>query len=290
MIKKLFQTGITLAKVAVRSSFFISMERTTDNHVIVFGNGPSLKDDILNYREIFAKNHLAVVNHFCHSEFFIQMKPKSYFLLDPAFFRNDNPNKIVGDQVQKTMDILNTSVNWNITLYVPYRDRKSKNLQILRKNNYFRIQYVNYVPTKGGLQRVNHWLFNRDLATPQCQNVLVFALFLKVRKESRQIFLFGAENDWHVNVHVNRENQLVIRDLHLYEEKKEMTEKVLLNMTMVDLLESSAKAFNGYWKLEQYARSKNVQIYNCSSNSLIDAFKRLDDTGFKQKLNESTAR
>lgn len=247
--------------------------------MIVLGNAPSLQQDILNNRELFEKTELAVVNHFCHSEFFFQLKPKNYFLLDPAFF--DQP---FIESVEKTYHILSGSgdIDWEITFYIPWNSRKSYFVRGLKNKKNFKFQFVNYVTTKGGFWAVNRLLYHWNLAMPQSQNVLVYTLFLGVKMGVSRIFLFGAENNWHVNVHVNEENQLILQDNHLYEERKEITRKVLLGTSMIDLLESLLKAFKGYDLLERYARIKNVQIYNCSKNSFIDSFKRLDDDAFKK--------
>lgn len=65
--------------------------------------------------EVFKNAHLAVVNHFCHSEFFAQLKPESYFLLDPAFFVDSN----LFESVEKTIHILTNEVDWKIEFYAP---------------------------------------------------------------------------------------------------------------------------------------------------------------------------
>lgn len=285
MINKLFQTIITLGKVVLKSNYFISFDKSVDQSVIVLGNGPSLKNDILNNLDIFERSSLAVVNHFCHSEFFFQLKPKSYFLLDPAFFVNADSL----ESVKKTFQILTKEVDWNIVFYIPNENRKSVFAQELKKIKQFQVHFVNYVPAKGGFQWVNHLLFDLNLAMPQCQNVLIYALFIIAKKGTEQIFLFGAENDWHANVKVNKENFLVLYDSHLYEEEKSATEKILYTSsdkskktTMVDLLESSVKVFKGYGVIRNYAQKKKVRIYNCSKNSLIDTFERLDDQEFRK--------
>ncbi|MDR0801810.1 hypothetical protein [Fluviicola sp.] len=260
------------------------MEKSAKKNMIVLGNGPSLQQDILNNQEIFEKTDLGVVNHFCHSEFFFQLKPENYFLLDPGFF-----NEQLSEPVEKTYRILKNDVNWEITFYLPWNSRKSAFVQGLRKNKNLKFRFVNYVTAKGGFRAVNHWLYDRNLAMPQCQNVVIYMLFLAMRIGVKRIFLFGAENNWHTNVKVNKENYLVLTDLHLYQEKKEYTERILgdpsdpaKKTTMTDLLESSLKVFKGYEVLSQYAQTKQVQIYNCSKNSLLDRFERLDDDEFKQ--------
>lgn len=287
MINRFFQTIITLGKVVLRSNYFISLDKSTDQSVIVLGNGPSLRNDILNNQKFFEKAPLAVVNHFCHSEFFFKLKPKSYFLLDPAFFDNSN----LLESVERTFQILTNEVDWDIAFYVPYRSRKSALVQALKEINQFKVHFVNYVPVKGGFQRINHLLFDWNLAMPQCQNVIVYTLFINARKEIEQVFLFGAENDWHAKVKVNKDNYLVLHDSHLYEEKKSATEKILYaspdklkKTTMVDLLQSSVKVFKGYMEVREYAQKKKVRIYNCSKNSFIDAFERLNDEEFVKTI------
>lgn len=284
MINRFFQTIFTLAKVVLKSNYFIRTKKSAFQDIIMLGNGPSLQQDILNNQEIFEKTELAVVNHFCYSEFFFQLKPKNYFLLDPLFF-----NQPFMEQVEKTYEILINEVNWEITFYLPWNSRKSYFVQGLLKRKNFKIQFVNYVTTKGGFRAINHWLYNWNLATPQCQNILVYSLFVVTRIGVKRIFLFGAENDWHTNVKVNKDNYLFMTDLHLYEEKKERTERILKDpsnpskgVTMASLLESCLKVFKGYEVISEYARTKHVQIYNCSKNSLLDSFERLDDDEFKQ--------
>lgn len=290
MISKFFQTVFNLGKVVFKSNFFISMEKSVDEQIVVMGNGPSLKKDIENYLEIFKKTHLAVVNHFCLSEFFFELKPKSYFLLDPDFFVDVSDFR---GNVGNTFAILTGDIPWEIDFYVPYKYRKSMLVQRLKENSRFKVNFVNYVPAKGGFTAINHLLYDLDLATPQCQNVLIFTLFIATRKSVKNIFLFGAENDWHVNVIVNKDNFLELQDRHLYSENKEIKPIILYSgsnrRTMVELLESSVKVFRAYMELEKYAEKRNVHIYNCSRNSMIDAYKRLDEDEFKQKLYESSA-
>jgi hypothetical protein len=265
------------------------MEKSLDENIVVMGNGPSLKNDIVNHLEIFKNAHLAVVNHFCLSEFFFELKPRSYFLLDPDFFTDASGFK---GNVGNTFAILTGNIEWEIDFYVPYKFRKSLLVKRLKENSRFKVYFVNYVPAKGGFTTINHLLYNWNLATPQCQNVLIFTLFILTRKSTKNIFLFGAENDWHVNVIVNKDNFLELRDRHLYSENKEIKPIVLLNgnnrRTMAELLESSVKVFRAYMELEKYAQKRNVNIYNCSGNSMIDAFERLDNEEFKQKLHESS--
>lgn len=184
MINKFFQTIITLGKVVFKSNYFLKMEGNTIQNTIVLGNGPSLKDDILNNMEIFKKSDLAVVNHFCHSEFFFRLKPKNYFLLDPGFFVDSN----VQESVEKPLRILSNDVDWEMTFYLPWNSRKSLFVQKLMKKKGFKIQFVNYVTAKGGFESINHWLFNLNLATPQCQNIIIYTLFLQVRKGIKDIF------------------------------------------------------------------------------------------------------
>lgn len=288
MINRFFQTLFTLAKVVLKSKYILRIKKSAQKDMIVLGNGPSLQQDIRNNWEIFEKTELAVVNHFCHSEFFSQLKPKHYFLLDPAFF-----NQPFIEPVEKTFRILteDVSIDWNITFYLPWSSRKSSFVRGLIAKKNFKIQFTNYVTTKGGFRAVNHWLYNWNLATPQSQNVLIYTIFYVMKIGTKRIFLFGAENNWHANVKVDKRNFLVLTDRHHYEEKKEQTEIILMDpsdrskrMAMSFLLQSCVKVFKGYEVLSKYAQTKQVEIYNCSRNSLLDSFERLDEDEFKQMM------
>ncbi|MNY21804.1 hypothetical protein D3C86_1553740 [compost metagenome] len=90
---------------------------------------------------------------------------------------------------------------------------------------------------------------------------------------------------------VNKQNELIITDVNLYEKKKEQIERIVKDptdpsksITMAVLLESCVKVFRGYEVVNSYAQTKQVQIYNCSKNSLIDGFARLDDNEFRQLM------
>ncbi len=286
MINRFFETLLILAKVILKSKYFLSIKKSDARNLIVLGNGPSLEQDILNNREIFERADLAVVNHFCCSEFFFQLKPKNYFLLDPAFFEQP-----LIEPVEKTLRIFLEDTDWEITFYLPWNSRKSYFVQELMKKEHFKVQFVNYVTTKGGFQNINHWLYNWNLAAPQSQNILVYALFFGVKIGVKRLFLFGAENNWHNNVTVNKNNELMLYDVHVYEKKQEQTVRMIKDpvdpsksITMAVLLEACAKVFKGYTVVNRYAETKHTRIYNCSKNSLIDSFERLDDAEFRQMM------
>lgn len=284
MVLKIVQSVVTLGKVLFRSKYVNPLEALVSD-VIILANGPSLASDISNNREIFERTPLAAVNGFCRSEYFFQLKPRQYFLLDPYFFHETN--RI--ENVEKTIEILLHQIDWQLDLHIPYKHRNASFIRELRKKPNFRIHLINYVPAKGGFRFLNHWLYDLNLATPQCQNVVVFTTFVLVRRKATRIFLFGAENDWHAQVTVNKENWLELNDDHVYKTHTDKKAVVLKNedgsrRTMTQLLESSVKVFKGYAEIERYSRKENVKVYNCSKNSFIDAFERLDDGEFKQML------
>lgn len=286
MINRFFETLLILAKVILKSKYFLSIKKSDAENLIVLGNGPSLKQDILNNREAFHNTPLAVVNHFCYSEFFFELKPQNYFILDPAFFIED-----VQEPVRKTYQILLEETDWNITFYIPWNSQKSPFVHGLMKKKNFKFQFVNYVTTKGGFQNINHWLYNWNLAAPQSQNILVYALFFGVKIGVKRLFLFGAENNWHNNVTVNKNNELMLHEVHVYEKKQEQIVRMIKDpvdpsksITMAVLLEACAKVFKGYTVVNRYAETKHTRIYNCSKNSLIDSFERLDDEEFRQMM------
>ncbi|MNU79753.1 hypothetical protein D3C71_693700 [compost metagenome] len=283
MINKFFQTIITLGKVVFKSRYFNSLEKLPFDEVIVLANGPSLARDIENNKAVFEHSQLAVVNSFCQSDYFFQLKPKNYFLLDPFFFFDSG--RI--ESVEKTIEIFLNKIDWEIDLHIPYKNRNSLFISELKKRTNFKIHLINYIPAKGGFRFINHWLYDLNLATPQCQNVVAFTTFVLVRRKPKKIFLFGAENDWHAQIKVNKENWLILNDDHVYEKSEEKKAIVLTDykdktkkVTMVDLLGSSIKVFKGYTEIERYAQKKHVKVYNCSKNSMIDAFERLDDDEF----------
>jgi hypothetical protein len=283
--KKIFETFISFAKIIYERGFFakkISLDPSKD--YLLLANGPSLSKDYEELKDIFKEKEVFVVNAFCSSPIFKEIKPQHYLLLDGQYFFD----KIPYESMQITQDVL-IDIEWKINVYIPYRYRKSKFVKIVSKNKNVNFVFFNSTLIKGGFDSINHLLFEKNLGMLQAQNVLIAVLFNLIKNGAKNVFLFGAQNDWHKLAVVGKDNLVYLTNTHFYE--KDYTKVSYSNIydkipvKMHQLLINSSKALKGYHNLNKYAVYKKVKIYNCSSNSFIDAFDRLDYEEFRKIVN-----
>jgi hypothetical protein len=282
--KKGMETIISLLKIAYERNFSPNLNSfNEDKNYVVLVNGPSLKDDYKALKEEYSKHEIFVVNQFCHSEIFDDLKPINYLLLDGLYFLD----KIENELIQNTLIILQNT-EWKINLYIPRRYRKSMFINEVKKNKNINLIYFNSTLIKGGFDSINHRLFDKRLGMPQAQNVLVAVLFNLVNLGAKNIFIFGAQNDWHKHSIVGKDNRIYMTDYQFYKKKKTVALKKSIYddspIRMHEFLMNSAKALMGYHSIKKYSDYKKANIFNCSSNSFIDAFPRLDHNEFLDKV------
>ncbi|MBL0912942.1 MAG: hypothetical protein IBJ09_11275 [Bacteroidia bacterium] len=279
ILQKILSTFFTILKIILKSDPFLKKEDFSNKNFILLGNGPTLENDLKEHTELFRRSRIITVNNFLYSPYFQILEPEYYFILDPAYF-SEEPSE--AELISRFLEGMQ-QVSWSMSLYIPARYRRSYLARSVNNPN-ITIRYYNYVTCKGGFDAVNFAFYNRALAFPQCQNVLNGALFMFSRNRAGKIFLFGAENDWHLKYRINEKNQVYFVYEHFFNTGG--TYKLLDN-NLASYLESSAKALRSYLEIERYARSSGTRIYNCSSNSMIDAFERISKEEFLRKIQES---
>lgn len=280
---KSIETIITFVKIIIENNYWAKSEKLSpDQNYVVLVNGPSLKIDLTKLTQHLKKCKLIVVNQFCTTTEFLELKPSYYFLVDQHYFVAPLSNEINN----KNSNSLLKKVDWKMTLYVPYRYRNSEYVKLVSQNKNITFNYFNSTNTKGGFKKLNNFLYNKGLCSPQAQNVLVLSLFHLVNVGCKNIFFFGAQNDWHINSIVDKNNRVQLTDKHFYG-----TKTITLknpkggDLKFHELLSSSVKALKGYYPVKAYAEYKDCEIYNCSKKSFVDAFPRLSDEKFIEKLN-----
>ncbi len=230
MINNLIQTGLSLGKIVIQSRFFKKITKPNDLPLIILGNGPSATETLADPKFQRTNYQLMTVNLFASQPIFNQVKPEFYVFLDKAFFNFnletlENPElapavisneKFLGTQkliVQAWRTIL--AADWDITLFVPQLFRKSPIVQKLIENK-FSIQFFNYTVVKG-FQPFENWIYQTGLGSPQSQNVINTCIFQAINYQFKEIYLLGVESNFHSNLVVNQDNQLMMRDDHFYE-------------------------------------------------------------------------
>lgn len=280
IIFNIIKTIYLLLRYGIRYYSTIKEFDRTHDSLLIFGNGPSLNETIKSYEMSFSKYDCMVVNGFANTEYFERVKPNVYVLADPAFFIKYT---IMCDRIKKLSQSLAESLKiktqWNMTLIVPEYGRNSDLINDISDNKNINILYYNshdlIIPLS---KKHQYFLWNHNLIAPLSQTVLNTCLTLGISLNYKNIYLIGADTSWIENLRVDQENnKLYTIDKHFYGEKK-----IYLyadgNDTIPERLDRELlcnhRALAYYWELKSYAEYNQVNIYNASAYSLIDAFER----------------
>lgn len=280
VIRNIFFTSFSLLRVVKNSRFFAKFPITpvVDETCFVFGNGPSLNIDLEKFNN---KNLFGVVwcvNQFGISHLYKKIQPKHYVFADPSYWEVNESFEIIEMREHLFRSIIKNT-NWNITIYAPYNAKKYFD-GVFCYVPYVALVYYNIVPVIGA-KKVVDFLYRSGLGMPLVQNVLVAALFLAIRRGYKRIYLLGADHSWHETLELDDINRVCFRDRHFYNSEVGLVPFTMggieqVTFTMPELFIAFAKMFEGYWKVKEYSESVGAEIYNASSVTYIDAFKRIN--------------
>lgn len=268
-------TTLSVVKVLLKSKKSSTFPKTTMEKCLVLGTGPSLKISLEEHRAYFLKNELLCVNAFAATDEYGQLKPKQYLMLDQAFWESDHPSVI------KTWQRLLEYTTWDMSLFLPFSARSSSYVQSALNHPHLKFIFFNYTVFKG-FDSIAHFFYKKNLAMPQCQNVLVAATFMAVNIGFKRIELFGADHNWHEQLHVDENNMVCIKQVHFNENVNELKYIPFYKLAhakevfrMDEIYIAWAKVFYGYQKIKDYATARGAKVYNASKVSFIDAFERI---------------
>jgi len=248
----------------------------------ILGNGPSLNSEINSDNFNLITSNIFVVNHFGSSDLYDQIKPDFYLIADPGFY----VDLLDLEEKQRVINLfiaLNEKTTWHLTVFVPFEAKKFIQ-EKLKENSNISVVGYNIVNTWKGFKWFERWVYDNQWAIVSGLNVVMAALSLSIYMGFKKIYLFGVDHSWHQNLIVSDDNILCMYDPHFYDEKDgenlkpipitiEENNQIKI-LKMHELLRYFEKAFEVYHYIQDYAKSKNVKIINCTSNSFIDAFER----------------
>lgn len=291
MMKQLFKTAMSLKRVALNSRYRVSMPKVKLNNFpcLIFGNGPSLDGDIRDKIDIVQNLDVFCVGRFAESDLFRLVKPKFYVFADPMWWAQQPPEKTAVMR-NRLFDHIIRDTDWEMTLCVPF-EAGNYFKEIFSSSPSINFLFYNNVPLWGS-DSIIHTLYDHDLGIPPAQNVLVTSLFLAIRVGYKKIVVLGADHSWHETLALDEKNRVCLRDRHFYDKDAGMRpftmdgsdEKIF---RMDNLFHVLARMFEGYWKIVDYAKRRNVEIVNASSVTYIDAFKRRSISDALSELTET---
>ncbi len=247
----------------------------------ILGNGPSLKQTLVENFNFFKNKKKMCVNNFAHSEYFNKIKPDYYILIDPACW-SKKMSKRVKKIYLKTTKIMEKEVTWKMVLFLPL-DAKPSNpfKEVPLKNKNIKIHYFSLIEPKG-IKSIKFLLLKYNLVAPPASNVLVAGIFLSLNMGFKKTYIVGADHSWHENFCIGDDNILYLRDVHFYDKNKpslvpfykDAEESHKKTFRIDEIFAVLSRTFGGYLELEEYSKYLGLKIYNASKVSYIDAFKR----------------
>ncbi len=250
------------------------------NEIFVLANGPSLRQDLDQYGSKLASCNTMGVNMFVLSDEFILLKPKYYVILDINFFIE----KIILERVKEAqvemLKAFKKNLNWEMILFIPVEAKNSFfHKQLAADNSSLKYVFFNRTNIEG-LKSLRHCMYSKGWGMPPPQNVLIGALMMAIHTGFNKIYILGADHSWHEEIHVNQDRSFEITDKHFYNQAGKRLPKhhgeSLNRIQIHEFFEELARTFRSHNMLEEFARSKNIEILNASSVSYIDAYKKIN--------------
>ena len=263
----------------------INNHKKTSDKIIILGNGPSLKKQLVDSIDIFKSNVCVCVNSFVLTEYYSIIKPRVYLLIDPGFFvvNADHQNE---KQNISVFDSLFSKTTWNIDLVVCSRYKNNDRIIKLITNPHINVLFINQDNYNTFNTKEEQFeLFNQNKIEVPAQTVLNTAVYLGIFWHYKTVILIGADTSWHEELLLDQENNILyLKDEHFYGNKKRIIyidPETKTPCKMHEQFNSLTNAFKMYWLLREYADYNSVSVINASEKSWIDAFERKKLIDFK---------
>ena len=258
----------SIVKLALKSrKSTVSKVASSDDSIIIMGNGPSLNDAIENSFDKLTTIPTLAVNFAANAPQFTQLRPRYYVLADPHFFvATDDVN------VKKLMNNL-SSIDWTMTLVVPFEAKKRG---FVIDNENVKVEYFNFLAVEG-FEWLENWAYASGRGMPRPRNVLIPSIMIAMKLGYGNIYVTGADHSWTKTLLVNERNEVVSIQPHFYKEDEQEQKRIkvdYLKYPLHQIIYSFYVAFKAYHKIQRYALHRGVKVYNSTPESFIDAFPR----------------
>ena len=226
------------------------------------------------------KHDCMVVNQFCKSDYYVEIKPRYYLIADPAYFGDvEKYTDRLKDVVESFINNIVSKTTWDINLIVPSFAKGSSFINKVCENSFIHVYYfspVDVVCSQSSQDKYKAW--DQNLMAPPAQTCLNTCVWLGIFLRYRDVYLIGADTTWIEQLHVDQDtNEVYTIDTHFYGEKKVVLyadDEGKIPQKLHDELGCISRALSQYWDLKYYADYAGVKVYNASKYSLIDAFDR----------------
>ena len=276
-IKILFSFLDFLIKILrAKHKNILKYEKQHEGRMAVIATGPSLKKEIsyIQDQKYMESTDFLMLNFSAFDPLFFELKPKHYCLADPMYFKSSWRDK----EVFRFFEIIDTKVDWNMTIYVPADSRNNFISFSKISNKYISVLGIN---TKefNGFESFRHYFYRKGVASPPPQTVTNMAVFIGIQRGYRDIDLFGVDHTFLSSLKINEKNQLCQIYYHSYD--KETPEYKVIYRTdnnevwrCGDYIIACGKMFVSHDLLADYAKKVGCHIVNHTKCSMIDSYER----------------
>lgn len=244
-----------------------SFNTNSSGDVLLLGNGPSAKD--IDIERICRTGVIsACVNFFPNnSDIFYSIKPRFLFLMDPRFFTDSRKNDedII---LEKKL----AEVDWEMTIVIPAGYNYNINNE---KIDCFHLN-TNYYQDERS-ERIFK-LYDENTISPGAMNVIIAAMYFLIASGYKRILFAGVDMSEFKDIYVDENNRIFVESTHFYGKRKFYPDEVGVGKYDIhEYLSFYLKMFYEFSIIAEYAKWKNTDIYNLSSNSYLDNFRKLSE-------------
>lgn len=270
---KIGETIISILSVIFFSSFSTNKKIVNfkqkikkSSECVIIGNGPSVNLLFEENRNYIDNKDVFVVNFFCLTKFFIEIKPSYYVIADPDLF-SDFYNDELKIQTNELVKVLNKT-SWPMILFIPVRFIKTELFNSFVNPN-LQVVPFNTTPIRG-FKFFENFFFKANLGMPIPESVIIAAIFLAINSGYNVLNLFGVEHSWLKNLSVSSHNEVYVGLDHFYDASEKTDEKRKLSHFLL----SQSRLFNSHLQLQDYSKYLGKRIINRTKDSFIDAYDR----------------
>ena len=252
-----------------------------DGRLFILCTGISLRNDIAQKINALKEENVFVMNQFVLSDLFAKIKPMYYIIADPIYWIKKVSEKEMGIRDQVINGLIE-NITWDVYLFIPYLAFKSKQMETLKTNPHIKIIKYSTI-SLNGYRFFRNWLYRKNIGMPSPQSVLHAAILTALNSGYKNIHILGADHTWIKQLSVGYDNLIYNEDNHFYD--KEKAKKVPIvdgdnkDWTIEMWMMNMVKIFRSHYILKDYANYLGANIYNLTSDTLLDVYerKRLDD-------------
>lgn len=235
----------------------------------VVGCGPSANEAFINRHDC----DYMVVNAYSVMPEYRKYQPKYYVVMDTAFFSSADYayvwHKIIDD------------TDWDMYFFVPVELQTSDLDAEFAKNNHIKMVYFNGNTYYYGPESKRDYCYDHNLAIPNPYNVMIGCLYVGISLGYETINMYGVEYDMVRDLHVDKHNRPFFTARHCYDSDLTGEDTDVKDdpctQTVEQILHGFVITMQSHREIQDMAKRRGVQIWNCTKGSLIDVFDRKEE-------------